>query len=318
MTIHRSFQGAALVAFGLISAGPLAGAQAVHRDTKVTGPRGRTVERQIDVRRTPGSIERDVRITRPGGTIERETQVSRAGGLGPARGPLGPHFGGGPGPRNVIIERNYYGGPPIPRGGGGPGFNLFLGGFLPPPPPVVIVPEPIFVAPIPPPTVVVQPPVRYAAPIAPETVVVDPVAEGVERLRSFHANSRRDGALALGRLGDARAVLPLAERLEKDWDKDVRVAAAWALGEIGDPRGGVALQRAELYDKKQDVQNVAAKAIRKLNRPRIEETPQFIPEGEPQFDPTSASSLAPPPFEGPRNLDPPPPPQPLPPPDLPR
>jgi HEAT repeat protein len=84
------------------------------------------------------------------------------------------------------------------------------------------------------------------------------------RLRSLHANSRRDGALTLGRLRDPRAVPALVERLEKDGDKRVRMAAAWALAEIGDPRAAVPLEKAALYDKKQDVRDIAAKAYKQL------------------------------------------------------
>jgi len=300
-----------VLALLILAIGSTAGAQTVKRDTKVTGPKGNTARREIEIKRTPGSIERDVRITRPGGaTYERETQISRAPARGPAPQARG---GGGGGDRNIYIERNnYYGRPaPPPRGGGG-GFNLFLGGIAPLPPPVVFVPEPIYVAPAPPP-VVVQPPVRYAAP-QPETVVIDPVAQALDRLESHHANSRRDGALTLGRLGDARAVGPLSERLQKDWDKDVRVAAAWALGEIGDPHAGVALQRAALYDKKEDVRDVAGKAIRKLDRPINDPNVQVVPEGA--FDPTSTTELLPLPASGARtpgpvrSLDPPPAPQP--------
>ena len=77
----------------------------------------------------------------------------------------------------------------------------------------------------------------------------DAFADAMGRLKSFHARSRRDGALTLGRIGDPRAVPALNERLEHDFDKDVRVAAAWALGEIGDERGAVALERAVISDE---------------------------------------------------------------------
>ena len=59
------------------SAMPLSG-QTVERDTTITGPRGRTVERQVEIQRKPGSIERDIQIKRPGGTFERQVQVQRS------------------------------------------------------------------------------------------------------------------------------------------------------------------------------------------------------------------------------------------------
>ncbi len=54
--------------------------------------------------------------------------------------------------------------------------------------------------------------------------------------------TRWNGAEALGRLGDPRAVESLIDTL---WDDDARVRtkAAWALGMLGDPRALVPLQR---------------------------------------------------------------------------
>ena len=282
-----------------------AGAQEVKRDVKVTGPRGRSVERQIDTIRTPGRVERDIKITRPSGTYERDTVINRGGGGGRGHVP-------GPGPGgNVYIERDYFIEPP-PRVvyGGGPSFGLFLGGPVlpPPPPPIFFAPAPIFV---PPPVVVVQPPVRYA-PVQPQTIVADPVAAAMERLQSSHDHSRRDGALTLGRLGDARAVPPLIDRVDKDWAKEVRVAACWALGEIGDPRAAITLQKAALYDKRKEVRDAANIGYKKLGRETINNanvqvvpsttstsTPSAIPEPPP-------SNLGEPPLESPRSLEPPP------------
>lgn len=305
----------ALIALGAATAG----AQEVKRDVKVTGPRGRSVERQIDTIRTPGHVERDIKITRPSGTYERDTVINRGGGGG------GGGFVRGPGPRgDVYVERDYIVGPPPPSVvfGGGPSFGFFLGGPVlpPPPPPIFFAPAPVFV---PPPVVVVQPPVRYA-PLQPQTIVADPVAAAMERLQSSHDHSRRDGALTLGRLGDARAVPPLIERVDKDWAKEVRVAACWALGEIGDPRAAITLQKASLYDKRKEVRDAANIGYKKLGRETINNanvqvapsttstsTPSAIPEPPP-------SNLGEPPLESPRSLDPPPPPRPVRPSDLPR
>lgn len=306
MTMKDLRKTLALVAIGAATAG----AQEVKRNVKVTGPKGRSIERQIDTVRTPGRIERDIKITRPSGTYERETVINRGGGVG--GGGRGPGPGPGHGPHgNVYIERDYFYSPPPPPVvfGGGPAFSLFLGGpVAPPPPPVYFEPVPVFV---PPPTVVVLPPVRYAAPAQPQTIVADPVAAAMERLQSSHDHSRRDGALTLGRLGDARGVLPLIERVDKDWAKEVRVAACWALGEIGDPRAAITLQKAALYDKRKDVRDAANIAYKKLGRETIDNanvqvvpsttatTPSEMPEALP-------SGVGEPPLEGPRSLDPPP------------
>ena len=118
----------------------------------ITGPRGRSIERQVRTERGPGTISRDVRIQRPGGTIERQTVIGRQPGVA---------YGGRPG----VIERNVYvGGPRVierdvvvtrgPSWGGGlgisaPFFGLFLGSGSPPPPPPVVVPAPVYVQPAP-------------------------------------------------------------------------------------------------------------------------------------------------------------------------
>ncbi len=252
-------------------------AQAViERDTKVTGPRGRTTERDIRVQRGPGYVDRQVEIKRPGGTILRDTRISTGGGRpwGPPGPGPGPRFYGGP----RVVEEVFVPGPPIveevfvPRPPlfsavvGAPFFNLFLGGASPPPPPppppVLVYPEPggVYGQPT-----ILQP----AAPAPPpqEQLVLDPTADAVGRLKSLHSNSRRDGALELGHLGDDRAITPLIERLQHDNEKEVRVAAAWALGEIGDPRAGVPLERAALYDKRHEVRDAATIAHRRLPKP---------------------------------------------------
>ncbi|MDB5351921.1 MAG: lyase HEAT-like repeat protein [Planctomycetota bacterium] len=302
---HGMRKSISLAIFGLVAASSLAGAQVVNRDVKVTGPKGRSIERQIHTERGPGYAERDITIRRPGGTYERDVRVQRGGGHVPGPGPRGPNVY----QRNVVIENDYYLPPPRPAlfgfGFGGPSFNF---GFASPPP-VYVAPPPIFVEPAPPPTVIYQPPIRYAAPPA-QTVVADPVAAAMDRLKSYHNHSRRDGALTLGRLGDARAVPALIDRLDRDGEKEVRVAAAWALGEIGDPRGALSLQKASLYDRKREVKEAAAIAYQKLDRAPINDPNVRVPEP----DSTSPTPLPLPDEEPPsrsrRSLDPPPPPMP--------
>jgi HEAT repeats len=320
------YRRAALAALVLAGAGVgSANAQTVERKTKITGPRGNSVTRQIDTTRGPGFVDRNVQITRPGGaTFDRNTLIQR----GPVATGRYIH-GGGYGPR--IVENNYF-----VRGGGGPGWGTAIGiggglfglGMLagsaiasPPPPPVYYGPPPVVVAP--PPAVVYAPPPRSAPP-----PVVDPVADAIGRLNSYHVNSRSDGCYTLGRLGDARAVNPLVDRLKNDSYRDVRVAAAWALGEIGDPRASVYLERSSTYDKKAEVRDAATRALGRLSRPMNPppssasstapapapssiNTPRLVspgsPSSEPNLLPLPESDSAPPPL--PRGSTPPPPPQ---------
>ncbi len=219
------------------------------RDTRVTGPRGRTIERDIKVERGPGFIDRQVEIKRPGETLIRDTRIQTFPG-GRAFGPprfVGPRYFGGPRfVENVIVPQ------PSPIYGafiGLPALSFAFGGgggaVVPPPAPVVAGPPP---AP--------QPPPQF-----------DAFTDAIGRLKSFHASSRRDGALTLGRIGDPRAVPALNERLEHDFDKEVRVASAWALGEIGDEGGAVALERAAIHDKRHEVRDAATIAFKKLPKP---------------------------------------------------
>ncbi len=262
----------AMLAVGLV--GSLAAGQVVEqeRDTKITGPRGRTIERDIKVQRGPGFVDRQVEIKRPGETIIRDTRIQNVPG---GRGFGGPRYYGGPRfVENVIVQR-----PPVVSafvgvpalsfffgGGGGGGGGGFVGG--PPPAP--------------------QPPPAF-----------DPFADALGRLKSFHGSSRRDGALTLGRIGDPRAVPALNERLEHDFDKEVRVASAFALGEIADERGAVALEKAALYDKRQDVREAAKVALKKIPKPG-----ELPPQTVPPLPTSNGSHVAAPPAGRPQVLDP--------------
>jgi HEAT repeat protein len=73
---------------------------------------------------------------------------------------------------------------------------------------------------------------------------------------------RRDAAIALGKIGDVRAVEPL-KILLIDRSEDVRVAAAQALGELGDSRAIEALIRA-LNDTYPDLQREAEFSLLKI------------------------------------------------------
>jgi hypothetical protein len=296
------------------TAGSVAWGQVVERDTRITGPRGRSIDRQITTERGPGFVERDLKISRPAGTFERSfsARTPTAGFGGGPRPFGGNYFAGRPG----FVERDVF-----IRGGGGPSWGTALGiggglfglGLLagnalaaPPPPPVLYAyPPPVYAAP--PPAVVYNPPIPYSpAPPPQPTVMVDPVADAIGRLSSFHDNSRKDGCFTLGRLRDARAVPALIERLKYDHNKDVRLAAIWALGEIGDPRGKLALERAAVYDKKSEVRDAAASAFTRMSQQVVTSAPAASATPAPSTTTTPMPSLAPDPET------PPPPPQPEP------
>lgn len=169
------------------SAMPLSG-QTFERDTTITGPRGRTLERQVEIQRKPGSVERDIQIKRPGGTFERQVQVQRSPAAVARRGPMI----AGPWPRPPWIPRTVVIGQPAPAfgfgllaapmlnfsfGGGGGGAGVGGGpagpfGGGPGGPPGIPAPPP------------------------------DEVALMTQRLQSFYSNSRKEAAFKLGQLGD--------------------------------------------------------------------------------------------------------------------
>jgi hypothetical protein len=238
-----------------VSTMPLA-AQTIERDTTITGPRGNSIERQVEIKRAPGSVERQVQIKRPGGTFERQVQIQRAPGGGPRRGPLI----AGPWPRPPWIPRTVVIGQPAPAFGFGllaaPALNFSFGGGG-------------------------MVPFGGAGPVGPPGAPGPPpdeVALMIPRLQSFYWNTRKEAAYTLGTLGDPRAVPSLIHVLKYDLHKDVRIAGAIALGEIGGPEAAVALERSSIYDHKEDVRHAAVKAIERLNA-KASATPSEPPPG---------------------------------------
>jgi hypothetical protein len=254
--------------------------QTVERDTTITGPRGRSITRDVEVQRGPGTIDRSVQIKRPGGTIDRSVQIQRS----PAGGPWRPGgFVPGPrpwmfGPRPVIINQapafgfglaavplpfmNFSfggGGGGMGMGGGGGGGGMGMGGGpgpggppgMPPPPP-------------------------------------DQVALMSQRLQNFYPSNRKEAAYKLGQLQDPRAVPALVHVLKYDTWKDVRIAAAIALGEIGGPEAAIALERDAVYDHKEEVRKAASTALERLNAKAKAAPP--MPLGERPLPPASAPS----------------------------
>lgn len=237
------------------------------RDVTITGPRGRTIERSIKTERGPGFVDRQVNIQRPGGSFHSNVMAQRLPHGRPApgfRGGFGPRPYWGWGPRPVVVNEGIGLGPALLGGAGLFGLGMVAGSAVSSQP---AYPAPVYVAPAQPPVVVVNQPQPYSpTPPPPATVVVDPVVDAMNRLKSHHNHSRRDGALTLGTLRDSRAVPALLDRLKNDFSPEVRVAAATALGEIGDPRASLGLERASVYDWKQSVRDAAAAAYSRLPR----------------------------------------------------
>jgi HEAT repeats len=242
---------AALVWGGWCLAGPglTAGAQTVEQDTTITGPRGRSIERDVQIQRRPGSIDRQVTIKRPGGTFQRDVQIQRSPVMG--RGPIPGPWPRPPwlGPRPLVIAQ------PAPAfgfglmaapmlnfsfagGGGGMGFGGGMGGGGMP---------------------------GGGAPGAQAPPPPDHVALECQRLQSLFWGTRKEAAYNLGHMGDPRAVPSLIHVLKYDNFKDVRVASAIALGEIGGSDAAVALERSSIYDHREDVRKAATTALDRLN-----------------------------------------------------
>lgn len=93
------------------------------------------------------------------------------------------------------------------------------------------------------------------------------LTQWIEDLSHERWNVRRAAAEALGQSGAAEAVQPLAELLEREEWKMVRLTAVEALGRLGDPRGVPALVEA-LQDLDRDVRQAAAEALGKIGDPQ--------------------------------------------------
>ena len=176
---------------------PFAAAQVIERerDSTITGPRGRSIERKLDVQRGPGYYQRQLQIQRPGGTLGRDLTIQR--GFRPGLG------GGGFWPRPpVYLGREVL---MLPR----PATNFSFGLMAAP---LITIPFGAGagvgaggVAPGPGPVGPAGPGGPGGSAAAPaQASPLDPVALAASKLQSLHSNSRRDGARELGRLGDPR------------------------------------------------------------------------------------------------------------------
>lgn len=103
--------------------------------------------------------------------------------------------------------------------------------------------------------------------------------DGLTRaLDDERASVRREAAIALGRIGDARAVEPLIQTLKDQYDY-VRREAAYALGIIGDARAVEPLIQA-LGDEDSYVRGDAAEALAKVGKPAIEPLTKALKGGD--------------------------------------
>jgi hypothetical protein len=243
----KSLFAALICGWCLVGRGTPAGAQTLERDTTITGPRGRTIQRQVEIQRGPGSIDRQVTIKRPGGTFERDVQLQRSPMVrrGPVPGPWPRPAWIGPRPLVIAQPAPAFGfglmaAPLLNFSFGGGGGGMAFGGGMGGPPP--------------------GGPAPGAQPPPPDQVALE-----CQHLQSMLPGSRKEAAYTLGRLGDPRAVPSLIHVIKYDNFKDVRVAAAIALGEIGGSDAAVALERSSIYDHREDVRKAATTALDRLN-----------------------------------------------------
>jgi hypothetical protein len=313
-----------MAAFGLVAVVAAVPATALgqtrERDVEITGPKGRTIDRQFKSTVTPNGINRQTTITRPGGTFTRDVNISRPAPAVRGWVPQGrpPVFIGGP---RFIGGGGISGGEAFGLGAlgaaVGTGAGLLLGRAMAPPPAVVVAGPPVVVAA--PGVIVAGPPAVMggAGPgYAPVRVLPPPnpeVNQAIGRLASWHESTRKESCYVLGRIGDPRAVPALVDVLKNERSKDVRVAAATAVGQIGDPSSAIFLQRVTIYDKNQEVRDAATAALARMPREEPATTPA---QAAPRYSSSAVSSPAPVQSEPPTRLEPaaesvPPPPTPV-------
>ena len=75
---------------------------------------------------------------------------------------------------------------------------------------------------------------------------------------------KRNAALALGNIGDPRAIPSLIKTLEEDVDSMVRGHAAWALGKIGGKKAKRALEKALKREEDKEVREEIINALNKI------------------------------------------------------
>ena len=83
-------------------------------------------------------------------------------------------------------------------------------------------------------------------------------------VRTTDASTEQLILASLGKIGDARAVQPVIELLQRDLDAATRGAAVFALGEIGAPEAVGVLEHIAQTDEDQAVRRVATEAESKI------------------------------------------------------
>ncbi len=97
----------------------------------------------------------------------------------------------------------------------------------------------------------------------------------IKALKYKDADVRWEAAMALGKIGDERAVEPLIQALREDKDVPVRALASGALGMIRDKRAVEPLIQA-LINEDMDVRKLAAEALGKIGKPAVESLLQLL------------------------------------------
>ena len=88
-------------------------------------------------------------------------------------------------------------------------------------------------------------------------------------LRESEPWLRQRALVALGKIGDSRAVRPIADSLARDSDVPTLGTAIFALGEIGDTSAVPDLQRVKAQNTDERLQQLAQDAIGKINQKQI-------------------------------------------------
>jgi hypothetical protein len=275
--MKRWLHSALVLALGIGCAATTAGGQTVERQTSVTGPRGRTIERDVTIQRGPGFVDRNVQIQRPGGTFDRNTSIQRGPGF-VDRSVNIQRPGGGSFSSNTMVQRGVGGFGPPGRGFGFPGpGGGFRGGWGP----RTIVEQPVIVGggggglglvpaliggaglfglgmltqsaltPAPPPVVVASPPanVVYNAP--------QPYQPG----SAPAAPAQAGPTVVIDPVADAGARL-------QSYHETVRKEAVIELGRMRDPRAVPALVDRLKNDSSRHVRAAAATALGEIGDPR--------------------------------------------------
>jgi HEAT repeat protein len=85
-------------------------------------------------------------------------------------------------------------------------------------------------------------------------------------LRDIDAFDKQRILVALGRIGDVKAIGPVSDFLEQDTDPTTRATAVFALGEFGDRATIEKLQKVQVESNDPNMERLAGEAVAKINR----------------------------------------------------